>query len=474
MLELGMRGYDHRPLRVGDSRSPIPSLRHPHVPGVIASFARTAIAPIAVAISVIAVMLAAPSFTSAQAKPGDNSTTAQVTKAVGTIKNVQRDSITVAAESGGEVTAKLTDSTKILRVPPGEKDLKNAVALKLEDLQPGDRVLVRGQKLPDGQTITALAVIVMKQTDVAAKQQQERDDWQKRGVGGLVTKVDPATDTITISASTLGASKSIAIHVAKNTILRRYAPGSVKFDDAKPEPPSDFMSQTKAGDQLRARGTRSGDGSELAAEEIVAGSFRNIAGTIKAIDAANNTITVQDAISKSAVAVKISGDSQMKKLAPEMAQRIASRLKATAGAGQDQGQGQAQAPADAPGQIKSQASGQGAASNPGRARYGADSHAHTSAGGPGAGSGNGSGGNGPPDLQRMLSRLPNSTLSDLQKGDAVMIVATEGAASDAATAITLLAGVDPILTASPNRSASSLLSPWSLSAPGGEAEGAQQ
>ena len=88
-------------------------------------------------------------------------------------------------------------------------------------------------------------------------------------------------------------------------------------------------------------------------------------------------------------------------------------------------------------------------------------------------SGGGAGGSGPPDLQRMLSRLPNSTLADLQKADAVMIVATEGAGSDAATAITLLAGVDAILTASPNRSAS-LLSPWSLGAPSAEGEGAQQ
>jgi hypothetical protein len=72
----------------------------------------------------------------------------------------------------------------------------------------------------------------------------------------------------------------------------------------------------------------------------------------------------------------------------------------------------------------------------------------------------------------MLSRLPNSTLADLQKGDAVMIVATEGSNADAVTAITLLAGVEPILTAAPNRSASSLLSPWSLG--GGEGEAAPQ
>ena len=268
-------------------------------------------------------------FALAQDKPASTST-AQVAKAVGTIKTIQADSITVAAESGGEVTAKLTGSTKILRVPPGEKDLKNATALQVQDLQPGDRVLVRGQASGDGHVISALAVIVMKQADVAAKQQHERDDWQKRGVGGLVTKVDAATGTISISSSIsssgVGASRTIAVHVAKDTILRRYAPGSVKFDDAKPAP----IDQIKAGDQLRARGTRTPDGNEIAAEEIVTGSFRNIAGNIKAIDAAGNTITVQDVISKSAVMVKVSSDSQMKKLPAEMAQRIAMRLKGAA------------------------------------------------------------------------------------------------------------------------------------------------
>jgi hypothetical protein len=77
-------------------------------------------------------------------------------------------------------------------------------------------------------------------------------------------------------------------------------------------------------------------------------------------------------------------------------------------------------------------------------------------------------------MQRMLSRLPNSTLADLQKGDAVMIVSTEGSDSGAVTAITLLAGVDAILTASPSQTASTLLSPWSLSTSPGEGEAGQQ
>jgi hypothetical protein len=407
--------------------------------------------------ALVTLVLAAPGYVCAQDKPAASAGDAQIAKAVGTIKSVQADSITIAAASGGEVTAKLIGSTKILRVLPGEKNLKNATALRAQDLQPGDGVRVRGQASADGRTIAALEVIVVKQADVAARQQQDRDDWQKRGVGGLVTNVDAATGTITISSGGMGANRSIAVHIAKDTILRRYAPDSVKFDDAKPA----LVDQIKTGDQLRARGTRNPDGSEVSAEEVVTGAFRNIAGTIKAIDASNNTMTVQDAIRKSAVVVKVSPDSQMKKLPTEMAQRIATRLKGTAsGGGGDQ--------PGANGQVQGQSTtGQGAAPGAGGTRPGTESPA---AHGPG---GNGNG-NGSPDLQRMLSRLPNSTLADLQKGDAVMIVSTEGGDSGAVTAITLLAGVEAILTAAPNRSASSLLSPWSLGASGGEGEAAQQ
>jgi transcription antitermination factor NusG len=307
---------------------------------------------------------------------------------------------------------------------------------------------------------------------VAAKQQHDRDDWQKRGVGGIVTNVDAATGTITISSSAIGANRSIAIHITKDTILRRYALGSVKFDDAKPAPARQIMAQIKAGDQLRARGTRNLDGSEVSAEEVVSGAFRNIAGTIKAIDPASNTMTVQDAISKSAVVVKVSSDSQMKKLPAEMAQHIAMRLKGAPGGNEDQpgtnGQSNGQSMKD---QSKKDQSMKDQGGAPGAARARTSRSAESQAA---SVPGGGQGGNSPLDLQRMLSQLPNSTLADLQKGDAVMIVSTEGTDSGAVTAITLLAGVDAILTSAPNQSASTLLSPWSLGAASGDGEATQQ
>jgi len=410
--------------------------------------------------------LALPFHIAAQEKPAGASAEASIVKSVGTIKSVQPDSIVISAESGGDVTAKLASSTKILRVPPGEKDLKNATALQPQDLQPGDRVLVRGQASPDARTIMALAVIVMKQADVSAKQQREREDWQKRGVDGPVSKVDAAAGTVTISSGGFGAKQDIGVHVNKATILRRYAPGSTKFEDAKPAP----LDQIKVGDQLRARGTRSPDSKELSAEEIVSGTFRNIAGAITGIDASDNSVTVQDRIAKGVVVVKISSDSQVKKLPPEIAQRIATRLKGGTSPNGDQGSGNVQNASaqnpPSPGAEAHHWPQQPGSRGPGGAPGGRPG------GAPGAGSGSAFGGNGPPDFQRLLSRLPNTALTDLQKGEVVMILSTEGKDSSAVTAITLLAGVEPILTAAPSRAASSLLSPWTLSTSAGETESA--
>jgi hypothetical protein len=67
----------------------------------------------------------------------------------------------------------------------------------------------------------------------------------------------------------------------------------------------------------------------------------------------------------------------------------------------------------------------------------------------------------------MLNRLPTETLADLNKGEAVMVVASEPTpGATTVTAITLLSGVEPILTANPNGGMD--LSRWSMGdAPGG-------
>jgi hypothetical protein len=306
--------------------------------------------------------------------------------------------------------------------------LKSAATITLADLQVGDRMLVRGRSGDNG-AIAASTIVVMKQADVAQKQQHDREDWQRRGAGGIVSAIDSAAGSFTVSVT---PTLSVVVKTTKDTSFLRYAANSVKFSEAQ----KGTIDQIKTGDQLRARGARSADGKELTSEEVISGTFRNIAGTISSIDAANNTITVKDLLAKKSVVIKFNPDSQLRKLSPQMAQRLAFFLKSGA---------QAQGRPPAGGQTP--ASGASAGNNAPGARPG-----------------------GAPDFQQMLSRIPAVTLADLQKEDAVMVVATQGSTSGEVTAITLLGGVEPILTASPNgMSAAALFSGWNLGAPGGDA-----
>jgi hypothetical protein len=316
-----------------------------------------------------------------------------------------------------------------LRVEPGQRDLNSAASILLSDLKPGDRIIARGAPSADGKGFVASSIITISQGDIAAKQAHEREEWQRHGVGGLVSSVDASEGTLTISTASLGEKKTVAVRVSGKTVLRRYAPDSTKFDDAKPAP----IEQIKPGDQLRARGTRSADGAELTADEVVSGTFRNIAGTVSSIDAQAGTLVVQDLATKRPVTIKITEGSQIRKLPAPMAQRIALRLK---GAREE-----TQSPAGVPPSTPNSAQ----PANPGAGGFGSGPNA--------ARQGNG-------DLQQMINRIPAAALSELQKGDAVMIVATEGGADSPSTAITLLAGVEPILQAAPENS--TLLSPWSL------------
>jgi hypothetical protein len=375
-------------------------------------------------------LLCCVALSAAQTQPPAN-------KAIGAVKTVTDTTITLTPDSGADVTVTLQPTTRFLRIAPGEKTLKNATPMEQQDVHIGDRILVGGKPSDDNTSLVASTVVVMTRSDLEAQHQREIEDWQKRGVDGLATAVDAVAGTVTITVR----NKSVVLHSSKTTVVRRYPPDSVKFDDAKPS----SLQEIHAGDQVRARGERSADGNEVAAEEIVSGSFSNIAGTVNSVDASSSTLTVHDLLSKKNLTVKVTQDSQLRRLPTEMAQRLAQRLKRTASG--------AAGPASASAGSEQTARPAGASGG-------------TAAGDAGAGRRAG----GAPDLQQMLSRMPAVALADLHKGDAVVILSTVGTAG-VGTAITLLTGVEPILEAAPNASGASILTPWSLGAPSGDAGG---
>ena len=369
--------------------------------------------------------------------PGAQAQTPQdaAARLVGTIKEVTASNVIMKADTGGEVNVLVLGPTRVVRIAPGQTDLKQATPVQLSDLKAGDRILVRGKASPDGTMVTASAVILMKAEDVAQKQERERQDWDRRGVGGLVEAVDPAAGTVQIKTTGFAGSRTVTIRTSPETIVRRYAPDSPKFDDAVRA----TLAEVKPGDQLRARGTHNADSSEVTAEETVSGTFRNIAGVVISTDPAANTVTLTDLATKKPVVLKITADSQLHKLPEMLAQRLAFIARGQAG----------------------EHGGAPSGAREGGQRPAMNVPQQGAAGGhPGGAARNAS-------LQQMLSQMPVVGLAELHKGDALMIVATSPVAAGPPTIITLVAGVEPILAASPNQGAM-LLSPWNLGGGGGE------
>ena len=352
----------------------------------------------------------------AQTAPPAGGQTGDITRASGevTAVNAAAHEIVLKPDSGGAVTVKLTDKTLYLRVPLGEKDLKKATSITLQDVAAGDRVVARGRLSEDHGSFEAARVFVMTRADLARKHAADREEWQKRGTAGAVTATDPAAREITISVGARETARVVTVEAPAGVTFRRYAPDSVRFADALP---SSFEA-VNVGDHLRILGERNGDGSRIKAEESVFGAFRNIAGVVKTVDATAGEIRITDIETKKPVLIRVKADSMLRRLPEGMAMMIARRRQAGANGG---------APPAASGQ-------------PGQ-------------GGPPQqwGGGGGPGGGGPRgpragmDFQQALERMPALTLAELKAGDALIISSTKGAEASEATAIVVVAGVEPLL-----------------------------
>lgn len=338
---------------------------------------------------------------------------------IGTVKSITGSTILLTNEGGQSYTVTVADGARVLQTAPGSKDLKSAQTITLSDIGVGDRVLATGQAGDTPNAMSAMRVILMKAMDIASKYAAEEADWQRRGSGGIVNAVDAGSQTVTITSH----GKKIAIQASSTTVFRRYGSDSVKFEDAS----LGTFDQIQPGDQVRVRGNASADGVSIQAEEIVSGTFKSLAGTIVSVDAAAGTLTLKDLASKKTYTVKVTANSNLRALPPQMAARFATRASGAQPAGATSGSGHEHAP-----------------------------------GAPGGSAGM--------DLSQMLGHMPAGSLQELHAGAAVMLVASQPiSSSDSLTAVTLLSGVEPILAATPAGAAPMALSPWNVG--GGAPEG---
>jgi hypothetical protein len=347
---------------------------------------------------------------------------AQVMRYLGSITAIDGDTLTVKTDAGDVHQVQVPATASLKRVAPGQTDLTKAEPLEFGSLAVGDRVLVTLDPNVTGSLSQAARIIAIKQADVAKKQEAENAAWNQ-GVHGLVKSVDATTGVIVVTTRMGSITKDVTVNTTAATVLERYAPGSVVFDQAQPAP----ITAIHTGDQLSARGTKTTDGTAIAADGVISGTFRSIPGTVISTDTTASTVTVKDLSTKKPVTVRIAADLELRRLDDNVATRIAAGLKGNAAGG--------------------------------RGAYGGGGGQRTFSQGGGAGPGR-------MDLETILDHAPQIQLGALRKNDAVMIVATEDASG--LSAVKLLAGVEPLLEAP---EAADLLSSWSLSS--GEGEAAQ-
>ncbi len=348
----------------------------------------------------------------------------------GTVKSIAGNALMVTTTAGAEVTVTVAADARVVQVPPGSTDLKAATPAQLSDVAVGDKVLAVGAAGTTPGSLTASRLIVIKATDIASRNAASERDWQRNGTGGLVKTV--AGPVITVASG----ARTVTITTTPQTIYKRYAEDSVDFANARPS----GLDQIHAGDQLRARGLLSDDRTALTAAEIVFGSFENLSGVVSAVDLAAGTVTLKDLTTKKTVTVNVTSKSDLRNLPAEAAARFTARNNA-------------------------------GAAGPAGAGGGRPAEAQAGAASGGAGAGGYSGRRAGADLSQMLQRLPTETLADVKPGSAVMIVAAQGA-GDHATAVTLLSGVEPILSATPVGQRPISISPFNFEeAASGEGEG---
>jgi len=349
---------------------------------------------------------------------------------IGTITAIDavKGEMTVKSDAGEIFEAKFAVDITVKQVQPGEKDLTKAQVVALSGLANGDRVLVRGALTE--KTVVANSLIVISARDIKKRDDQERTEWTRRGMVGVVDAVDAAKSEVTIKTQSMAGPKPVTVTFTGKTVYKRYAPDSIKFADAKDA----TMKDLKKGDQLRVLGDKNEDATRITAERAVFGSFRTVAGTVTAIDVAAGEIRIKDMASSKMMLVRIKPDSQVKKM-PNFAGMMGGGPPGMGGpGGAGGGGGRPAGGAGAPAAGGPPSAGMRPGGGP------------PATGGPGGGMiGGGRPGGGAPDMMAMLDRMPSAKIEDIKVGESIVVSSTVGAKSDEITAITLLANADMII-----------------------------
>jgi hypothetical protein len=349
---------------------------------------------------------------------------------IGTVSTADPSAHTITVKedkSGTETLILLADTKTLLKVPPGAKDLKSATRITSDQLAAGDRVDIRGFKATgDPSKIAARSVVLMSASDLQVAHEAQAAEWQ-HATAGVVTDIDSTSGKITIRERTAQGPTQVILRTSPQTEFTRYSP------ERSGRASSSELAQIHSGDQVQVIGDKSPDGTTIAVRKIYSAAFRTLNGTVMSIRADGKQLTLKDLATKKPVEILLGDNTNIHKLPPELAMRLAHRLNPSARQGGP--------PAGSAGQREPVPTGTGAPPQEGL-----------------RGPRNG-------DISQMIERLPKINLADLKPGDAVVVsgVATSGS-NGQLDATNIIAGVEPILQSAPARQGGQALGgDWGLS-----------
>lgn len=287
-----------------------------------------------------------------------------------------RNQLTVKTTSG-EVTLQLDGRTIYRRVLPGETTLDKAVSISLSDVSTGDKVLARGPQVESSVLVRELVVIANK--DLVEKRKHDREEWIKRGITGVVTSIDPEKKELTVRARLAEGERPIIMTAGEKVAFRRYSTDSIRYSDSR----ASSFTDLKVGDQLRALGEKTADGTHFTPEEVISGTFRTVVGKITSVNATSGEVAINNVQTNQAMQILVTKDSSMRRLSHEVGQQLAQRVS--------------RGPSE--GEVS---------------------------------------------LQRVIDNQPPATIAELKPGDAVLVSTTVGDNPNRATAIVFTVGADEL------------------------------
>ena len=366
---------------------------------------------------------------------------------IGTLEKIDSGAKTLAikTDKGDEATIKFDDRTQFLKLPAGEKDTKKATRAGAADVMAGDRVIARLRAEEDKVGLPAVFFYFTTNADLSELRNKTAEEWEKQSVSGTVKSVDAAAKHIVILArGGFGPPRDVTLDATGTVEYLRFS-----LDTGKYEPSTAGLTPIQTGDVVRVIGQKNADQTEIKLEGIESATLKSLPITVRSVDTAAGTIAATDLTTKKPITISVKADTQLKRLDDQTALLMARRLNPSfqndTGRGGRGGRGQGGNPAagEQPATGVTNFAGRG--------------------GGPG---GAGRGGRNA-DPNKLLDQQPTIVLADLKVGEPVVV--TGGPSSDMAklTAISVVAGVDPILRAAPDRGADPLAGNWNFGELGG-------